>query len=98
VTDARTAVLPEVTADAIDAFAERYAKMRVDAEPYRSALVAGTNFEVAGNYAELRTDGHTHTVAFNDVITACLWLGVDSNIVRATIDDLRAELRRTDIA
>lgn len=95
-TDARTATIPEVTADQISDFAALYMKMRVDDSRFKSAIVPGRNLEVAGNYAELRSDGHTQTVAFNDVITACTWLAVDSDVVRATIEDLRAELQRAD--
>jgi hypothetical protein len=95
-TDARTAIIPEVTADQISDFADLYTKMRADDSRFRSAIIPGSNFAIAGNYAELRSDGHTHTVAFNDLITACIWLAVDSDVIRATTDDLRGELRRTD--
>jgi len=94
-TDARTAIIPAVTTETVNGFAALYASMRDQDEPYESAIIGGNAFEVAGNYAEFRSDGHTHTIAFNDVVTACIWLRVDSDLVRATIDELREKLRHS---
>ena len=91
-TDARTAVTPPVTAAELGAFAEMYAQMRRGDQPFKAAIVGGHDFELAGRYGELRSDDGSTTIAFNDLSTACIWLGVDLAAVQATIDELRAPL------
>jgi hypothetical protein len=37
-------------------------------------------------------------IVFNDLDTACTWLGMDRALVRAQVDELRAQLRARDDA
>jgi hypothetical protein len=65
------------------------------ATPIRMALIAAgaafdeaTKFQVAATAA-----GVSELIVFNDVAGACLWLGIDVAATRATLADLRRELR-----
>ena len=91
-TDARTAVTPQVTASELSAFADLYAQMRRADQTFKAAIVAGHDFELAGHYGELRTQRRATTIAFNDLTTACTWLGADLAAVQATITELRTTL------
>ena len=93
-TDARTAVTRAVGTDELSAFAALYAGMRSGELPFRNAIVAGVDFDLAGRYGDLRTDrSGSSTIAFNDLETACTWLGIEVSVARSVIGTLRNELR-----
>ncbi len=92
-TDARTAVTRHVSEEELHAFADLYAEMRRGDRPSRAAIVAHNDFDLAGRYGALRSSRRATMIAFNDVVTACAWLGVDIAAVRTTIAELRSELR-----
>jgi hypothetical protein len=92
-TDARGAAVPPVSLEELSAFAQAYAAMRKPDQRHQAAIVGGPNSPLAGRYSKLRTDGHTRTIAFNDLVAACIWLAVDAELVRATIAELRDEMQ-----
>jgi hypothetical protein len=60
----------------------------------RSAVVSDRAFGASGQLeqAVAETSG-VRNIMFNDVATACMWLGVDVSAVQTIIDRLRASLR-----
>ena len=50
--------------------------------------------EAAGFQSEATTAGVSQVIVFNDVSAACSWLGIDLPATRATLADLRRELRQ----
>ena len=65
-----------------------------EARPIRFAFVAREGFAAVRRYERaVETVGVTRVIVFNDLPTACTWLGVDEVATRATIDALRQELR-----
>ncbi len=60
----------------------------------RYAIVARTGWEHATAFQRaLASLGLGQVIVFNDVSTACTWLGVDDDAVRAEINELRARVR-----
>jgi hypothetical protein len=60
----------------------------------RSAIVADRGFDAARRLEEAaEAAGGVRNIMFNDVGTACTWLGVPSVTVKTIVDELRAELR-----
>jgi hypothetical protein len=58
----------------------------------RTAIVAGRAWEIATEF-ERRIDRFgSRTIVFNYLTEACKWLGVDPELARATIAELRQEL------
>ncbi|HWS47135.1 MAG TPA: hypothetical protein VN636_14805 [Acidimicrobiia bacterium] len=91
--DARTSHMRHVTAAELHAFADLYAQMRRNDRPFRAAIVADKDFELAGRYGDLLNhSGASRTIAFTSLTTACIWLDIDLATVRATIAQLRDEL------
>ncbi|HET9728577.1 MAG TPA: hypothetical protein VFR41_04100 [Acidimicrobiia bacterium] len=91
-TDSRTVLTPVIDADQLAAFAALYAEMRAGDPPCRAAIVTGHDVDLVSRYSELRTSEESLTIAFNDLPSACIWLDVDLEEVRAVIAELRAEL------
>jgi hypothetical protein len=79
--------------EVLDAAAEFSAKL---AEPVRHAkwaMVANETFVLAQRFSTYLEEEVPRLIVFNDLDTACTWLGVDTAASRAVIDELRAGLR-----
>jgi hypothetical protein len=57
------------------------------------AIVADQTFERARAFGERVERAVPHLIVFNNLETACAWLGVDPTEVRTIADDLRREIR-----
>ena len=64
------------------------------AQQIRFALVAGNMFEEATKFQEAASAvGLSRVIVFNDLTTACTWLGADAGTTRAALGELRRDLR-----
>ena len=88
-TDNRTAVVDDVSVDAIRKFSALYDAMRAEDPPVRDAIVAATSFRLSSRFADQRARSEATSIVFGDLSTACVWLGVDEDLVRTTIRSLR---------
>ena len=68
-------------------FAEKLAGQVRDA---KWAMVAGETFVLAQRFGSYLEEEVRRLIVFNDLDTACTWLGVDTATARVIIDDLRA--------
>ena len=60
----------------------------------RYALVARAGWEQAADFQQaVEAVGAATFVLFNEVQTACTWLGIDPTLMRAVINELRDQLR-----
>ena len=74
-------------------FSERLAPMVRDA---KWAMVAGETFVLAQRFGSYLEEEVPRLIVFNDLATACTWLGVDGTRVGTIIDQLRGQLRVTE--
>jgi hypothetical protein len=91
-TDNRSAILDAVSGDAVDKFSALYDSMRTGDQPVRDAIVAADTFGLSKSFADHRSRSSATSVVFTDLSTACVWLGIDEDVVRTTIASLRATL------
>jgi hypothetical protein len=62
----------------------------------RFALVQHMGFDEATYFErEASARGLSQVIVFNDIATACTWLGLDVASIRASVADMRRELRET---
>ena len=54
------------------------------------AMVAGETFVLAQRFGTYLEEEMPRLIVFNDLATACTWLGVDATEVRTMLDELRA--------
>jgi hypothetical protein len=71
-------------------FSERLAPAVRDA---KWAMVAGETFVLAQRFGTYLEEEVPRLIVFNDLATACTWLGVDGVAVGTVLDELRAEVR-----
>jgi hypothetical protein len=91
-TDARTADPSGITPEDVDAVSANYGP-GIQATDARLAIVASDGWALAQQVeSTMRKLGLT-TVVFNDVHTACAWLGVDADLVSVATREIRQELR-----
>jgi hypothetical protein len=57
------------------------------------AIVAGETFVLAQRFGSYLEEEVRRLIVFNDLGTACTWLGIDPADVRVLIGELRADLR-----
>jgi hypothetical protein len=93
ITDLSTAgaaaqISPEVVKEMAAAVQQRAERM----PPMRLAIVANGAWDKARQLERVVEGGGTTTIVFNDLETACTWLGLSSASARSVLDELRAEL------
>jgi hypothetical protein len=92
-TDLRSADISSITAadqaDIVTMYAPHADKVR----GMKSAAVAGDNFEASTEFGNQGEPSGLSLIVFNDLVTACTWLGVDKSAAQATVTELRQELR-----
>jgi len=92
-TDLRSADVSAITAsdqaDIVALYGPHLDKVR----GMKSAAVAGDNFEASTEFGNLNEPPGLSLIVFNDLVTACTWLGVDKSAAQATVTELRQELR-----
>jgi hypothetical protein len=74
-------------------FSERLAPTVRDA---KWAMVAGETFVLAQRFGSYLEEEVPRLIVFNDLATACTWLGVDGAEVGTLLDELRAEVRTSN--
>jgi hypothetical protein len=74
-------------------FAERLAPVVRDA---KWAMVAGETFVLAQRFGSYLEEEVPRLIVFNDLATACTWLGVDGAEVGNLLEELRAEARASE--
>lgn len=62
------------------------------------AIVASETFVLAQRFGSYLEEEVRRLIVFNDLDTACTWLGVSTADVRVTIDELRADLRSAEVS
>ncbi len=82
---------PEELLDAAALFLDLLASRARNA---RWAVVASDLFDPARRFGAYIEEGVRRMIVFNEIFTACTWLGVDAGVVTEVVDDLRRELRR----
>ena len=92
VSAARRPSAKEVLEAAAD-FAEKLAPQVRDA---KWAMVASETFVLAQRFSTYLEEEVLRLIVFNDLATACTWLGVEGTEAGRVIDELRAQLRLTD--
>jgi hypothetical protein len=63
------------------------------AQPAKWAIVASSAFNRALQFGDEVGDSDRRVLVFLDLASACIWLGVDLDQVRAALDTRRAEAR-----
>jgi hypothetical protein len=91
-TDVRTADSSTITEADVEAMATILGN-NLDVSGVKLAIVAAAGWNVAQQFEESTRKFGITTVVFNDVATACAWLGVDVAIASSAIDGLREQLR-----
>jgi hypothetical protein len=92
VSAARRPTAKQVLETAAD-FSERLAPMVRDA---KWAMVAGETFVLAQRFGSYLEEEVPRLIVFNDLATACTWLGVDGAEVGTLLDELRGEVRASE--
>jgi hypothetical protein len=92
-TDLRSADVSTITATDQAEIVKMYAPHVDKVRGMKSAAVAGDNFESSTEFGNQNEPPGLSLIVFNDLVTACTWLGVDKTIAQATVTDLRNELR-----
>jgi hypothetical protein len=77
--------------EAAGEFSEKLARHVRDA---KWAMVASETFVLAQRFSTYLEEEVPRLIVFNDLATACTWLGVDGAAAGTVVDELRAELRR----
>jgi hypothetical protein len=95
-TDARTADTSDLTQSDIDGVSAIYRAADADLAGVTLAIVATDGWSTAEEAEQGLKEFGVATIVFNTVDTACLWLGADADLVKATIRDLREQVRRSD--
>lgn len=92
-TDLRSADISSITAADQAEIVALYAPHADKLRGMKSAAVAGDNFESSTEFGNQNEPPGLSLIVFNDLVTACTWLGVDKAIAQATVTELRQELR-----
>ena len=92
-TDLRSADVSTITSDDQADVLTMYGPRIDDVRGTKSAAVAGDNFEVSSEFESRKEPTGLRLIVFNDLLNACIWLGIDEAAAQATIDELRRALR-----
>ncbi len=92
-TDARTADVVGIAEAEVEAISESFDRSDIRLSNTRFAIVATEGWHIAQMVERSMRAAGVTTVVFANVHVACTWLGVDPELVLATIHDLRHELR-----
>ena len=82
----------------LDAAAEFSEKLAGQVRNAQWAIVAGETFVLAQRFGSYLEEEVHRLIVFNDLDTACTWLGVDAADARELIGELRESLRNHDAA
>ena len=84
---------PLITPDIIKEMAERWRAYAPNLDRMQWALVPNEAWDKMRQFeAEVEGSG-VRTMVFNEPWTACSWLGLDVDVVRPILDDIRKQLR-----
>jgi hypothetical protein len=82
--------------EVLEAAAEFAEKLAAPVRNAKWAMIASETFVLAQRFGSYLEEEIRRLIVFNDLDTACTWLGVDPVVVRKQVDELRAELRAGD--
>jgi hypothetical protein len=88
--DADSRPTPATLAQVADAFLQQLAYRVGDV---KWSVIADRTFDEALGFGERIKHEVRRMIVFNNLATACVWLGIDPSVVRPVIDDLRRQLR-----
>jgi len=94
--DLRTIDFSNITAADVETITSAFQAVEIDRSRVRFAVVVDEGWVIAQHAEERMGAQGATTVTFNDMYSACAWLGVDPSIALATIAELRSELRSTE--
>lgn len=84
---------PSITTDVIDEMARRWVTYAAELGTMRWAIIPDGAWDKARRF-ECEVEGsNIHPMVFNEPWSACAWLGLDVDIARPILTDLRAGLR-----
>jgi hypothetical protein len=87
--------LPSITTDLIDEMARRWVTYAVELGTMQWAIIPDGAWDKARRF-ECDVEGsNIHPMVFNEPWSACAWLGLDTEIARTILKDLREDLRNT---
>ena len=84
--------------EVLEAAAEFSKKLADQVRNAQWAIVAGETFVLAQRFGSYLEEEVRRLIVFNDLDTACTWLGVDAADARELIGELRDSLRSHDAA
>jgi hypothetical protein len=79
--------------EVLESAAEFAEKLAAPVRDAKWAIIASETFVLAQRFGSYLEEEIRRLIVFNDLDTACTWLGVDPVVVRRQVDELRAELR-----
>jgi hypothetical protein len=85
---------PSITTDVIDEMARRWRAYLTDQGDMRWAIVPDGAWVKARRFEADVKGSNIHVTVFNEVWSACNWLGLDRDAALPILKDLREQLRR----
>lgn len=79
--------------EVLESAAEFAEKLAAPVRNAKWAMIASETFVLAQRFGSYLEEEIRRLIVFNDLETACTWLGVDPVAVRATVEELRVGLR-----
>ena len=70
-----------------------FGKRRKTLVNLKVAIIARETYDLSSIFQRLMTVYPANIIVFNDLHTACTWLGVDAGVAETTLQLLRAQLR-----
>jgi len=85
--------VPQITTETIEEMAERWRAHAANLDEMQWAIIPNGAWDKARRFeSELKASG-IRTMIFNEPWTACRWLGLDADVVRRILTDIREQLR-----
>jgi len=85
--------VPSITRATIDEMADRWRETSAAVGTFQCAIVPNEAWDKARQFEGELTGSNMRTMVFNEPWSACSWLGLDADVARSIIDELRGELR-----
>ena len=86
---------PSITTDVIDEMARRWRTRAELVDAARWAIIPDGAWEKARRFDSELVESGFRTMVFNELGSACGWLGIDTDAVRLILSDLREQPRQT---
>jgi hypothetical protein len=83
--------------EVLEAAAEFSEKLAEQVRNAKWAMVANETFVLAQRFGTYLEEEVRRLIVFNDLETACTWLGIETTAARVVIEELRGELRLQEL-